>query len=651
MDKEAYKNAKSHLLFLSLMKTLRNMPLRTRLILAFVLLIISSASATILIGYEVFNSKIDELARDTVELTAKIGTQVLNTRLEEMGLVTRNIAVRFGMKQPPLELAESAAKDTRADFVLFSPPGYGITIVRLQGGKGTVIASPDNPSSATSSVMQLLQSPLASNIRRAVHGRESMAGFVVAKLTEVRDLVPDATDDELLCMVAVASIPGGCVGLGCPAGTEGFVLTGYMLNNRTDFTAAAQSIIGGDRKERYMATLFLGERRIATTKGSSAIGTAADERVAKTVLLEGKPFSGIAKVVDRNFYAAYHPIIDLNGSSVGMVGIGFDQDIYANVMKQTITLFAGLIMAGMILGFIMTYMFSLWLVNPISQFAEGISRVAEGDLNYKVRIESADEMGKLARAFNQMVKAVKERDHKLREMTESRLTALERQVSIGRLAAGVAHEINNPLTAILSLSSLWLKHMSTEDPKREDLEIIVTETSRCREIVRNLLDFARERPMEKRIMDINKIVRETLVLAKKYDSMENVQVDLELSQMQLNVNCDPKLLQQVFTNLLLNAAEAMEHGGNIKVTTDEDSSGGFVQVIVKDSGKGISKEHLNRVFEPFFTTKGMRKGTGLGLSVSLGIVQKHDGTIEIESEEGKGTAVMVILPRVGEVKA
>ena len=114
------------------------------------------------------------------------------------------------------------------------------------------------------------------------------------------------------------------------------------------------------------------------------------------------------------------------------------------------------------------------------------------------------------------------------------------------------------------------------------------------------------------------------------------------------MNADTKLLQQVFINLLLNAAEATEPGGVLHVETDEDSSGGFIQVKVFDNGKGIPKEHINRVFEPFFTTKGTGKGTGLGLSVSLGIVQKHEGVIEIESEEGKGTTVTVILPRAGE---
>jgi two-component system NtrC family sensor kinase len=348
-------------------------------------------------------------------------------------------------------------------------------------------------------------------------------------------------------------------------------------------------------------------------------------------------------------YAAYLPLRDPSGTVVGMLGLESSADGVAEVGRRTTALFSGLIVAGMVFGLIMTLLFSAWLVSPIAQLAEGVSRVAAGDLDHKVRIESPDELGKLARAFNRMVCAVKERDHKLREMTESRLTQVEKQVSIGRLAAGVAHEINNPLTAILTLSSLWLKKMPLDDPRRESLEIIVTETSRCREIVRSLLDFAQERPIEKRVIDMNVIVREALRLADKYDSMANLKVEQAIAPVMLLVNADMKLLEQVFINLLLNAAQASEPGGVVRVETDEDSSGGFVQVRVIDKGKGIPKEHINRVFEPFFTTKGTGKGTGLGLSVSLGIVQKHEGVIEIESEEGEGTTVTVLLPRAGEV--
>jgi two-component system NtrC family sensor kinase len=215
------------------------------------------------------------------------------------------------------------------------------------------------------------------------------------------------------------------------------------------------------------------------------------------------------------------------------------------------------------------------------------------------------------------------------------------------LAAGVAHEINNPLTSVLSLSMLMLKGLKEDDPRREDLKLIVEETTRCRTIVRSLLDFAREVPSEKKLIDINQVIQDTLILAKRYESMERVEVALKLSREPLMVIGDLEQLRQVFANVLINAAEASRDNdnGRIVVTTDEDSSGGFVIARVRDRGVGIQKENLSKVFQPFFTTKGARKGTGLGLSVSLGIITKHGGTIEIDSQEGRGTTVTILLPR------
>jgi two-component system NtrC family sensor kinase len=425
------------------------------------------------------------------------------------------------------------------------------------------------------------------------------------------------------------------------------LLLGKLLNRNTDMLRRIEALVNPRNPKEFGGTIFLGDRRIATVVKGPVLGTRADPRVSATVLRKGRIYQGEAWVVDRDFYASYMPLNDFDGRIVGMLGVGegIDSEVYTEIRRATIERFATLIAGGMVFGFLMTFLFSLWLVRPIRELAAGMSRVAEGDLDYKVRIESADELGRLAHAFNRMVRAVKERDNRLREMTEDRLSAVEKQISIGRLAAGVAHEINNPLTAVLSLSTLLRKKTPEESPDREDLDIIVTETTRCREIVRSLLDFARERPTERRVVDINEVIHETMALATRYDAMERVKATVEPSPGPLPVNVDPKALQQVFTNLLVNAAEATEPGGWIRIAVDEDGSGGFVQVKLRDNGKGIPKEHLDRVFEPFFTTKGERKGTGLGLSVSLGIVRKHDGSIEIRSNEGEGTEVTVSLPR------
>jgi len=150
------------------------------------------------------------------------------------------------------------------------------------------------------------------------------------------------------------------------------------------------------------------------------------------------------------------------------------------------------------------------------------------------------------------------------------------------------------------------------------------------------------------VVDVNDVIRETLALTARYDALQQARVEVRLAEQPLRVDADPKQIQQVFTNLILNAAEALPPGGTITIRSGEDLTGGSVRVEVEDTGRGIPRDCLARVFEPFFTTKGRGKGTGLGLSVSLGIVQKHGGTIDIESEPERGTTVRVALPRARE---
>ncbi len=617
------------------------MPLRWRLVLAFAVLIISSASATIWIGNTVFGNKVDELARDQFALHSRLALQVFDARLEVMRLLAMDVAAGYIRGVDAFGEARTAATNCPFDFLLLLDPPRKPVLFRA-GSEGSGIGGESNLSVQPEQSDQnddLLRGPLLSVFRRAMSGRKPVSGIIAAATGDIAPLVVGTPAEDLLLLVAAAPVENRS-GSG--------VLIGYLLNGRAGILDQVRRLLPGHTERRLTIMLFLGDRDIASSDGTRAAASRADARIVEAVLRKGQPYAGIAGALNKRLYSAYLPLADPSGVVVGMLGLEGSADAVADVRKRTTTLFTSLIAGGMVFGFVMILLFSAWLVSPISQLAEGVTRVAEGDLDHKVRIDSADELGKLAHAFNQMVRAVKERDLKLREMTESRLTQVEKQVSIGRLAAGVAHEINNPLTAILTLSSLWLKKMPLEDPRRESLEIIVTETSRCREIVQSLLDFARERPIEKSVIDISAVVREALLLANKYDSMAERKVELRTASLPLLVNADAKLLQQVFINLLLNAAEATDPGGVIHVESDEDSSGGFVQVKVVDSGKGIPKEHIHRVFEPFFTTKGTGKGTGLGLSVSLGIVQKHEGVIEIESEERKGTTVTVTLPRAGE---
>ena len=234
----------------------------------------------------------------------------------------------------------------------------------------------------------------------------------------------------------------------------------------------------------------------------------------------------------------------------------------------------------------------------------------------------------------------------LRELkaTQERLVQAAKLSSLGQLVAGVAHEINNPLYAVMGLSHLILQG-ELDDSLRSELEMIHTQAKRCGGIVENLLSFARRSGSERQCVPINAVVEAAIALQAN---------DLRLKRIDLEVNLDPDLLpvladnneiQQVVLNLLMNAEDAMlEADGGLKLSVKTSRRGSVVEIAVTDEGPGIPEENIDSVFDPFFTTKEVGKGTGLGLSICYGIVQDHHGVIRVESEKNKGATFVVELP-------
>ncbi|HEY6344752.1 MAG TPA: ATP-binding protein [Bryobacteraceae bacterium] len=225
---------------------------------------------------------------------------------------------------------------------------------------------------------------------------------------------------------------------------------------------------------------------------------------------------------------------------------------------------------------------------------------------------------------------------------ERRLIQADKLSSIGLLAAGVAHEVNTPLAVISTYAQMLAKQISGDAQKAPLLEKIARQTFRASEIVNSLLNFSRTSRSEFTALDLNKIVRETLTLMEHQLAQANIGVELDLDSSLPRVKGDSGKLQQVFLNLFLNARDAMESGGCLRVSSYRETRG--VRVAVADSGSGIAPENLARIFDPFFTTKTARKGTGLGLSVSYGIVREHGGEIEVESQVGNGTKFVLAFP-------
>lgn len=288
----------------------------------------------------------------------------------------------------------------------------------------------------------------------------------------------------------------------------------------------------------------------------------------------------------------------------------------------------------------------LWLffrqrvIRPVAQLVEATNQVAAGDLDYRLQVERDDELGLLEHSFNDMTRRL--------ALAQSQIYQYDKLASIGRLAAGVAHEINNPLTGVLGHSSFLHKRAPEGSEEKKDLETIVHETKRCREIVRQLLDFARQAPMKRTSAEINPIVERALKIVDNQLKVNNVNITLSLGDGLPAVQADPNQIAQVLINLLVNAADAIgAAGGEIYVGTElvEGDEGAVIVTKVADDGCGIPEDDLGRIFEPFFSTKGA-KGTGLGLAVAWGIMQEHGGSIRVDSKLGRGTTFAVRLPLV-----
>jgi two-component system NtrC family sensor kinase len=305
------------------------------------------------------------------------------------------------------------------------------------------------------------------------------------------------------------------------------------------------------------------------------------------------------------------------------------------------------------------------VVRPVAALLDGTRRVTRDELDVEIRTPSRGELGLLAASFNEMTRALRRLKAELRHFTEGleakveertaelraaheQLVRSEKLSSLGKLSASIAHEINNPLAGILTFSKLMIRTLeggpgdeSTRKELIRSLGLVQRETERCSAIVRNLLDFARERPLALKPVDVNHVVAEALSLIANQAAIQNVVMEKDLAPVPL-VEADYGQLRQAFVNIALNAVEAMPQGGRLNVKTRALRGERQVEISFADSGPGIPPEVARKIFDPFFTTK--EKGTGLGLSVVYGIVSRHHGKIEVDTAPGKGTRFDIHLP-------
>lgn len=377
----------------------------------------------------------------------------------------------------------------------------------------------------------------------------------------------------------------------------------------------------------------------------------------------GKQVMGLAKAIynEKSCFTAachFHPE---NARVLGVLDVIVSLDTMRTLLDSyrykfsAMTLFLTLFVWGSITLFTQT------LINqPVKHLLQHTKLLGRGELDATVPYFSTDELGELANAFNNMTLNLKKARTELEEwaknleakveertreihLMQNQLIRSEKLASLGELVAGIAHEINNPLTGILMFSSMINNDSRLDPAMKNDMSMIVRETKRCAKIVKGLLDFSRETPPSKKVSCINSIIDDTLALVTNQSSFHDINIIKNYDPEVPSVLVDPHQIEQVFVNILLNASHAMSAGGDMTITTGADPDGKFVFTKVTDTGCGIPAENLEKIFDPFFTTKET-KGTGLGLSVSYGIIESHGGEIEVDSTVDVGTTFTIRLP-------
>ncbi|MGO9255489.1 MAG: cache domain-containing protein [Bryobacteraceae bacterium] len=622
--------------------------LKARLIWSYLIILGIGGLATSLVGSWIVSSTIMMQARRSVDhdfATAKtVYEQQLQTlRLSVEFAASGTVLQRYLAGENPAPLAaylERIRQDAGFDFL------------SLTDQTGHIVFRASQPHGLPGDASSL------SVVREALSGK-------VAAATEILPAGLLGNGDESAGMALMAAAPVSSTS----AGAIGSLYGGIVLNGNFRIVDSVWELLfRGDRfkdVDSGSVTIFQNDRRISTNvrtgAGERAVGTRAAREVADAVLKRGAIWRGRAFIVKDWYISEYAPIVNYTGEVIGMLSVGVLESTYTAIRNQVILSFFGIATAGFLLILGITYYMIHNITRPIGEMVTATHNIILGRFDQEVRSNSPGEIALLAESFNAMLKSLRQMradleewgrtlEEKVKQRTEelvamqARVAQSERLASLGMLAAGVAHEVNNPLGGILALTVLTIEDMPKDDPNRENLAEVIRQTERCRDIVRGLLEFSRQSKANTEPVDLNKVLQDTLALVEKQALFFNISVVWNLDPHLPPVIADRSQFQQVFMNILMNAVQAMNERGTITIMTRHNRAGDSVEAAISDTGQGIPPEEIDRIFDPFFTTKESGHGTGLGLSIAYGIVTTHRGTISVQSEVGKGSTFTIRMP-------
>lgn len=646
--------------------------LRTKIILSFLIVIMIGGLLSLIFGSRLVKKTIISQAQAKVRHDLAAAWMVFNEKLNDIKEIVILTAAREGIQKA----IKNNENDILMKYLRRVREEYGLDILTLTDHDGKVIVRTRNSEfvgddQSQDEIVKLalkrgnLAYPQIFPRQELLKEGEDLADQAYMEFISTPKAVPRPENKETSGMMlkAASSI------IDENNNILGVLYGGILLNRNYEIVDRVKEIVYKEEKykgrETGTATIFQQDLRISTNvkneRGERAIGTRVSKEVNRAVLEEGKAWIDRAFVVNDWYITAYEPIKNVDDKIIGILYVGMLEKPYIDTTNRVMFTFIILASLCVILLLVILYFSTTRITHPLQKMVVATHKIAKGDLTHKLEVKSTDEIGCLADSFNQMTadlkaanekliewgktleKKVEERTKELTKM-QAHLLQSEKLASLGKLAAGIAHEINNPLGGILIYSHLLLEDINKNSPNYENLKKIVKETSRCKDIVKGLLEFARPKDPEMLLTDINEIVDRSLSIMEGQALFQNIKIKKSYSSEVPKIVADSAQLQQVFTNIILNAAEAMEGNGTLTLSTSLDGKGKFINIQFTDTGHGIKEEDRKRLFEPFFTTKEVGKGTGLGLAISYSIIQKHQGTIDVASQMGKGSTFTVKLP-------
>ncbi|MFC1792341.1 cache domain-containing protein [Planctomycetota bacterium] len=638
-------------------RTAMKTSLKTKLVTSFLAVILICGLVATLVGTRLIGTGIIRQAQDKVKHDLNFGREVYREEMENLKDVVRFTALRFFIKDAisdknietlRKELQEIRQKESLDILTLTDE--FGKVIVRAQntsvsGDNQTHDGLVDHVLSTKEVIVGTVIVPREELVREGIDLAEQAYIKVIA--TPKTKPVLETEQTSAMCIKAAAPVfrnDGSLLG----------ILYGVTLLNQNHALVDKVKEIAY-RGVKYKgedigtSTIFQGDVRISTNvraeDGSRAIGTRLSQDVYEQVLEKGLPWVHRAFVVNNWYIAAYEPIKNPQGDIVGVLSVGILEDKFTDMRKRAVAMFLGITLIGMIVALIVSNFLARGILQPIRDLVSASGRWAKGDFKYQVKITRKDEIAKLEETFNFMASSLKQRDDKLREYTDQQIMKSERLATIGQLAAGVAHEINNPLGTISIYAQMVLDELGKDNNScRESLAVVMKQTNKAGRIVKDLLEFARQSEPEMRMLNINDVITKAISITSHPAELQNIRLLNDLTPKLPDIRGDSNKLEQVFVNIMVNALQAMPDGGQLTVCTRMTEDSGFVEIEISDTGCGIPQEHLSKLFDPFFSTKRTGEGTGLGLSVTLGIVEKHDGTIDVKSTDGEGSTFVIRLP-------